>query len=249
MLINGVVINQAVLSKFLQRVPEETAESVNKLLNPDDQQNVPAAVGLLESIVSLRNLDPATFTDPADHITFRALLILSELWDAFLGAFLNEADSLSEQLASLSKFAHLAYALYIHHGSAFMPNPLFSDSQALVKAAFVCVVRQQDLDPLALFFLFLLGSDRLEQLFAEVRTQCHDRNCDIKQLCSRLGIAVDMLMTLNRYPSWDRGHRRRSFLRNGGVDHVNPLRFKGDLVAGHVNLQRSWDEGRAGAEK
>lgn len=248
MLVNGVLINRAVLSRFLQRLPGETPETVDKLLNPNDHQNVPIAVGLLESIVSLRTLDPTAFTDPADRIAFKALLILSELWDAFLEAFLSEEDSLSEQLASLSKFAHLTYALYIYHNSAFMSNQLYSDSQALVKAAFVCVGRQQDLDPLLPFFLFLLGSDRLEQLFAEVRTQSHDRNCDILQLCARLGISADMVATLNRYPKWDRGHRRRSFRSNGGIDHVNPSHYKGDLIAGHVNLQWSWDEGRRRTE-
>lgn len=244
--IDAININRLLLTKFLLYLPDETEESVRILMNPADHQNVPRAVKLIQAVIAISQLDPTqlSITEQLEHRAFR---ILAALWDSFLQPFIHPAYSLSDQLSTLSCFAHLAYALYILHGRDFMANHLYSDMQALVKAAFTCIARSQILDPTQKFYLYQLGSDRLEELFAEVRTQTHDRNCDVTQLADRLSISADMVEILDEYSEWDRGHRRRSF-SGKDVDHVNPRYFTGDLVVGNVSLPMVWEAGRIRAE-
>lgn len=241
-IILATVINRAVLEKYLLRLPGQTEQSVAALLDPTDHQNVPRAVKLLKAIVAIADLDTSDMS-PSERVKMRSLRLLSQLWDSVLQAFINPDLSLSEQLTSLSAFAHLAYALYTMHGTSFMTGQLYSDMQQLVKAAFVCVARQTLLDKTKAFYLYQLGSDRLEELFAEIRTQTHDRNCNIAQLAERLSIAVDIVKILNEYPWWDRGHRRRSFTGTEGTDHVNPLYYTGDMVVANVCLENVWSAG------
>lgn len=64
----------------------------------------------------------------------------------------------------------------------------------------------------------------------------HDRNCDVLQLVDRLAASADLVQTLNRHPSWNRGQRRLSYTGKEGVDHVNPMFFKGDVRVDQVFL-------------
>lgn len=249
MLAANILINRSTLARFLAKLPDETPESVEALLDPNDHQNVPMAMKLLDRVISLRTKIKLDTLNASDKIAFVAIRLLAALWDAILEAFLNQNYSLSEQLAALSAFAHLAYALHVYHNSAFMSNQLYSDAQALVKSAFTCVAQQQCLDSSQPFYLYQLGSDRLEELFAEVRTQCHNCNCDMLQLCERLSISADMVEILNRNPIWDKCQRRRSWFREGGIDHVNPRYYLADLCVGLVDLGACWDTGRVAAER
>ena len=89
-----------------------------------------------------------------------------------------------------------------------MTNQLYSDMQTLVKAAFVAVARQMLLDDSQALYLCQLGADHLEELFAEVQAQAHDRNCNIVQLAERLSISVDIVAILAEHPEWDRSAGR-----------------------------------------
>ncbi|KAK6996108.1 hypothetical protein R3P38DRAFT_3222680 [Favolaschia claudopus] len=61
-----------------------------------------------------------------------------EMWRAFLDPFTDGAQSLSQALTDLSKFAHLAFYFYRQHGSSFLSYQLHADLQTIVKAAFFC---------------------------------------------------------------------------------------------------------------
>ncbi|KAJ7256659.1 hypothetical protein C8J57DRAFT_1437007 [Mycena rebaudengoi] len=64
-------------------------------------------------------------------------------------------------------------------------------------------------DPLGKFWLILLGTDRLEQLFGLVRTMIgNDSNCDVLQLADRLRSTVEVAAILAKHPHWDRTPRR-----------------------------------------
>ncbi|TFY65982.1 hypothetical protein EVG20_g5104, partial [Dentipellis fragilis] len=244
MMVNGVAIHRGHLARFLFLLPGQTKESVDTLIDPADHQNVPRAVKLLQSLAALRSLQLSDSTlSPTEQLLLHSLCVIAELWDSLLQPLINPDLSLSQQLRSLSKFAHMSFYLYRQHGSSFMSNQLYGDTQALVKAAFVCVARQKALDPSKKFHLYQLGSDRLEEVFGEVRTQTHDRNCDITQLSDRLSTSVDCVDIFNHHPEWNRGHRRISYSGREGVDHVNPTYFRGDLVVQNVFLDGSWRSG------
>ncbi|KAJ7605499.1 hypothetical protein DFH06DRAFT_1384981 [Mycena polygramma] len=176
------------------------------------------------------------------HSTQRAFAMAGEMWRAFLDPFTKGSMSLSEALSDLSKFAHLAFYFYRQHGSSFLSNQLYGDLQAIVKAAFFCVAQQQNLDPSQRFYLYQIGSDRLEEMFAEVRTESHDSNVDALQLSERLSSAADSVRIWNEHPEWHQGHIRRSW-SGKEADHVNPTFFTGDMVAGHVAIGKCWDGG------
>ncbi|KAI0056199.1 hypothetical protein BV25DRAFT_1814480, partial [Artomyces pyxidatus] len=227
-------------------LPGESKDTVQLLIDPHDHQNVPRAVKLLEALASLENLD-SSYLDPSALLILSTLRLLGEFWNSFLEPLINPALSLSDQLRFLSQFGHLSFALYHLHGSSFMSNQLYGDTQAFVKAVFVAVERQREIDDTLPFYLYQMGSDRLEEIFGEVRTQSHDRNCDILQLSERLSTSVDTVNVLNSYPQWNPGHRRLSYSGSEGVDHVNPLYFTGDLVVGSVFTGSVWEKGRADA--
>lgn len=243
MAIGGVIINRPILTQFLRRLCGQTSESVEKLLDPSDHQNVPQAVKLMQALSSLKDMDASSFS-PSDLDSHRALKALGELWISYLNPFIVPDLSLTRQLEALSKFGHMTFVLYLKHGSSFMANQLYADMQALVKCAYFCVAQQQLLDPSMPWYMFLLGDDRLEEMFGEVRTVTHDRNCDPIQLTERLAGAADTAAIYNRHPTWKRASRRISYSGSEGSDHVNPKYFTGDLIVSNVDLKNVWESGK-----
>ncbi|KAI0068929.1 hypothetical protein BV25DRAFT_1844785 [Artomyces pyxidatus] len=248
MLVNGVIVHRTHLQEFLQLLPGQSYDTVKILIDPSDHQNVPRAVELLEALASLGDVDSSHMA-PTELVVFSTIKLLGEFWYSFLEPLINPTLSLSEQLRCLSRFGHLSFALYHLHGSSFMSNQLYGDTQAFVKAAFVAVERQRHLDEDLPFYLYQMGSDRLEEIFGEVRTQNHDRNCDILQLSDRLSTSVDNVDILNSYPRWNPGQRRISYTGAEGVDHVNPRYFTGNLIVKDVFTGSVWAKGRLDAEK
>ncbi|KAJ7253987.1 hypothetical protein C8J57DRAFT_1076553 [Mycena rebaudengoi] len=250
MLIDQTVINRPILTQWLERLPDQTPESVAILVDPADHQNVPRAYSLIKAFISVGFKNPESGDDlsPTDQSTRRAFALAGEMWDAFLEAFVNPDLSLSEQLTSLSKFGHIAFVLYRLHGSSFLSNQLYGDLQALVKAAFFCVAQQQNLDPEQAFYLYQLGSDRLEEMFAETRTESHDSNFDALQLSERLSSAVDSVGIFEEHPEWHQGHIRRSW-SGKEMDHVNPSYYTADMKSGNAFLPGIWNSGCLAAWK
>ncbi|KAJ7736281.1 hypothetical protein B0H16DRAFT_1326584 [Mycena metata] len=240
--IDRVVLNRSIITQWLERLPDQTKESVAILVDPADHQNVPRAYKLMRACISLGSLD----VPPMDHGTRRAFALAGEMWKAFLDPFTDGTLSLSESLSSLSKFAHLAFVFYRMHGSSFLSNQLYGDLQALVKAAFFAVAQQQILDPKMRFYLYQIGSDRLEEMFAEVRTESHDSNVDALQLSERLSDAADSVGIFNNHPEWHQGHVRRSW-SGKEADHVNPTFYTADMVVGNVVNHQAWTLGGTAA--
>jgi hypothetical protein len=245
--INKRVINRGYIQHFLHLLPGETEKSVELLIDPADHQNVPRAVKLIVAIESVSHQVPTEGMNPTDRDLHTMIGVIGSLFDSILQPFINPELSLSEQLEYLSEYAHLSFALYRKHGSSFMSNQLYGDLQALVKSAFILVAQQKLLDKTKSFYVYQLGQDRIEETFAEVRTESHDRNCDVVQLTDSLSAAADCIEIYNRHPEWNRGQRRISYTGREGVDHVNPRFFKRDLVVGNVNLSNVWRAGRCKA--
>ena len=83
-----------------------------------------------------------------------------------------------------------------------MPNVLYHDIQASVQNAFFTAVKFKALFPNKQLYLYQIGSDPVEHLFRSIRTQNHDRNCDILQLESRLSRAAVLDKIFMKHPDW-----------------------------------------------
>ena len=59
-----------------------------------------------------------TFLNPSERTTHRALSLLGELIDALIEPFIASEFSISQQITSLVKFAHIACALFLKHEGA-----------------------------------------------------------------------------------------------------------------------------------
>ncbi|KAI0054409.1 hypothetical protein BV25DRAFT_1949134 [Artomyces pyxidatus] len=244
---NGRIINATSLTRYLQLLPGQDDDSVHTLLYPGDAQDVPRAVELMQGIIAIPSLTNVS-ADVNVIADLDAIRLLAALLDALLDPFINPDLSLSCQVRSLSKYAHLAFSLFRTHRLAFMSNQLYGDSQTMVKNVMFCIVKQQKMDPSAPFYIFECGDDRLEKLFGRIRMLGgHDSGMNFRQGVERLGHAVDMDAAFLRNPDLDPGQKRLKITRVEGVDHLNASSWKGDVISGHCDLQSAFAAGRADA--
>ncbi|KAK7016016.1 hypothetical protein R3P38DRAFT_2786407 [Favolaschia claudopus] len=244
-LANGISVNKNILAQWLERLSghDWSGQSIHALLNPKDAQHVPSTVKLLTLIGDLRFLDASDFT-PAEANTHRALCILGEMFDALLDPFINPNLSLSQEIIQLVKFAHLSCALYLKHGSAFMPPQLYGDLQCLVKSAIFKIAHSKVLNPSQKVFLCLLGDDVLEILFGRTRMiGGHASNMAIDEFRRRVGSALRIDEIFRRRPHLEKLAQRLSLGRSRDVDHLSPRNFLGDLTAGSCDIKACYDEG------
>ena len=219
-----------------------------QLLDPADKQNVPKAVSLLQAICDLRQF-PLGSLLPSEAADLHRFHFLGEVISSFLFPFTDVTLSLEQQIISLVRYAHLICACWIRHGSAFMTGALYADTQATVKNIIFSLAKQQILDPTQNFYIILDGTDRLEQVFSDARTQDHSRNFDLLQLSQKLATASTINSIFLRNPDLNRGHTRLNLTGATGVDHINPKSCLGDLVSGSINIQSLWVTGQSEANK
>ncbi|TFK70649.1 hypothetical protein BDN72DRAFT_870211 [Pluteus cervinus] len=231
----GVRITPAIIKRHL-REEGASAEHIRSLFNPSDQQDVKAAFDLLKGIWSL----PKTTSNP--RLGFQAarksLWILGKLLYHLVFPYLCADLSLSEQLEHLSAAAHLAFVLYQPSGKAFIPTELYIDVMLMIKNAYFCVAKAKVDDPDGSFWITLLGTDRLEELFGILRTMVgNDANLDILQLVSRITSTTEVSNIFAKYPEWDRAPRH-------SADHIKPRSWRGNVGVREVTLQTAWRRGR-----
>jgi hypothetical protein len=135
MVIHDIAINRFILEEYLTLLPNQTRESIRKLLNPADPQDVPRAVELIRAVADLRSLDISKF-NPSQMKTVSALQLIGALFHSMIEPFVNPNMSLTQQFQHLSAYAHMALVLYRCNSSSFMSNQLYADSQVMVKNTF-----------------------------------------------------------------------------------------------------------------
>ncbi|KAL1660065.1 hypothetical protein GGF50DRAFT_63940 [Schizophyllum commune] len=249
LLVQDVAINKALLSTWLQRLTDHdwSEANIHALLNPKDPQNVPRAIHLLTCITELRYIDPADL-DPSERRIHRALAIVGEAVDGLLQPFLNIHFSLSEQLQSLVKSAHIFCALWRENTTHFVSNQLYGDIQCLVKHAAFHIAQSQDLDGDLKVSLNIFGTDILEALFGYLRMLGgHSPTMDIAELELRCRSALTLAEIFHRHPDWERQPDRLKFTRSRDFDHIRPRNWEGDVIAKNCNIQQSWMAGAAEA--
>jgi hypothetical protein len=90
-----------------------------------------------------------------------------------------------------------------------------------VKNIIITISRMQVMDPMLKLYILLEGTDCLEGLFGDCRTQDHAQNFDIEQLAGKLCVATLINAAMERNPNLDRGHQHLSLRGTMGIDHVN----------------------------
>ena len=161
--------------------------------------------------------------------------------------------SLSEQIEHLSAAAHLAIILYRLAGKDFIPTNLYIDLMIMIKNVLFSVAKAKIDDPDGEFWIILLGTDRLEELFGILRTMVgNDANLDILQLFSRLSGTTEVVNILAKYPQWDRSPQQlklpamshKSKEIPDSADHIKPGSWRGNVKLKDVSLQTSWNRGQ-----
>ncbi|THH06902.1 hypothetical protein EW146_g9475, partial [Bondarzewia mesenterica] len=247
-MISRTSLNRNAIAQYLER-SGLTKEAVETLIDPGDPQNIPVAVRLMQAIIDASRAVHSADLDPSDRRVHMAMTLLAELFESLLKPFVDVTLSLSEQIACLSKYAHLCFVFFRGHGTSFMANQLYADSQSMVKNVIFCISKQQLLDPLQRLFLCQVGDDHLELLFGKVQMLGgHHPNVNISELKQHLEAILDILAIYGRNRGWDNGHRRLKLIDAEGIDHTNPASWIGNVVVGNINIQRSWAEGRSRAQ-
>ena len=172
---------------------------------PNDHQDVVLMIQLLNSIAQLPEY--AEHSDhPSSRASHRILWLLGQLYHNILEAFLETMLSLHEQLTCLSTAAHIILALYTSYCGNFIPIQLFFDVMSIIKNALMCVAKTQIDDPNGRFWLVLLRTDALEEVFGKVRTMVgNDTNADELQLANRIDGVCECARILAAHPEWG-GH-------------------------------------------
>jgi hypothetical protein len=179
-----------------------SVEHIHSLFNPDDQQDVKMAFDMLKDIWSL----PRSSTNSCRGFleAQEALWILGKLLYHMIFPYLCIDLSLSEQIEHLSAAAHLAIILYRLGGKDFIPTNLYIDLIIMIKNVLFCVAKVKINDPDGEFWLILLRTDHLEELFGILRTMVRNNaNLDILQLVSHLFGTTEVANILAKYPQWD----------------------------------------------
>lgn len=232
-----------ILEQLLE-LPKMTREEAIGLLDPQDKQNVPKAVTLLQSLLQLKDLS-ASLSPTTEHHR-QAIIFLTEVLGWFLLPFILVDMSLSEQVEHLAAFGFGAAYLWIKHGGACLTGALYTDTQSVIKNIIFTIARMQVIDPELKLFILHEGTDRLEGLFSDCRTQDHAQNFDIEQLAGKLSVAT--LINVEWNPDLNQGHRCLDLRGAMGIDHVNPKSWIGNTFVGNVDLEISWKRGQKKAE-
>ncbi|KAJ7183864.1 hypothetical protein C8R46DRAFT_1186739 [Mycena filopes] len=238
----GIDLTPNIMRTHLQSVGH-TADHLRSIFNPEDKQDVRLAFEMLKDIWSLPPCPPGT--SPGFAAAREALRTLGKFLFHFVSPYICVDYSLSEQLEHLSAAAHLALALFHRDGKHFMASLLYTDIIIIIKNVFFCVAKTKVDDPLGKFWLILLGTDRLEQLFGILRTMVgNDANCDVLQVLDRLRGTIEVSTIMAKHPAWDRAPRRLRLPAmtrdctelSDKIDHINPASVRGDMRVQEVTL-------------
>ncbi|KAJ7576653.1 hypothetical protein C8J56DRAFT_799841 [Mycena floridula] len=249
-IIFGQLITPGIIRKHLQDAGHSELH-IHSVMHPDDKQDVNLAYQLLHDIWSLQ---PTTSTKPGYRAARDALRTLGKFIRYLVYPYVCVDFNLSEQLQHLAAAAFLALFLYREHGKEFLPTLLYTDIMIMIKNVFFCFAKAKVANPLAQFFIILLGTDRLEALFGIIRSMIgNDSGCDILQLVTRMTGSTHVSNILAQMPHWDRSPRRlrlpsidrdgNSALLPENADHTSPAAWRGDLKVTHVNAQTCWLQG------
>ncbi|KAJ6623674.1 hypothetical protein B0H10DRAFT_2162388 [Mycena sp. CBHHK59/15] len=245
----GVQITPAIIRAHLQHAGH-SLQHINADLCPDDKQDVKQAYKLLKDIWSLPPAPEGS--SPGFTSARHAPRIIGSLFYHLLFPYICVDLTLSEQLEHLSAAAHLNLLLYRDGQKDALPTLLFTDIMIMIKNVYFSVAKAKKDDPKGRFWLILLGTDHLEELFGILHTMIgNDRNLDVLQLAECITGTMEIANIFARYPHWDRPPRRLQLpvlAKDGSildcVDHLKLHSWRGDNLVANVTLLMCWNRGR-----
>ncbi|KAJ7192450.1 hypothetical protein GGX14DRAFT_380137 [Mycena pura] len=245
----GRVVNPTFLGQCLLLLQDHDANSVHKLLNPDDPQDVPRAIDLVEAIIAVRNVEvPARDVELVS--TKYSVGLLGHVLENFTLPFITPEFSLSDQIRRLSTCAHLLFIHFREYRTQFMSNQLYGDTQCTIKNIVFSVAKQQLQDPDANVNANEDGTDPLEGHFSFMRTAGgHNSAMNYKQGMERNGWACAIQGVYGRWPHLHKESRRRRITRTEQKDHLNSSKWNADLKAINCDLPDSWASGEIEASR
>lgn len=169
--------------------------------------------------------------------------------EKLLAVLCDPSKTVGELLEGLSCVAHLLLILFRALRTAVMTGQLYHDLQATIRGIFFVVLKVQEHCPAMPVFLWQIGTDALENLFAVVRTLTHASNVDGKELGDRLGAAVALEEIYAKHSGWGKKSRRLALTVFGKIDHMNVRTWAEAGPAGScdvrgVKVAACWNEGR-----
>lgn len=166
--------------------------------------------------------------------------------------------NISELLEGLACMAHLALVLFRENAAAFITRQLYHDVQQTIRCAFILVGQAQKVCPSLDFYLFQLGTDNVENLFAVLRTMTHSRTFSYMELVQRLAHASQLDAVWDRREGWKRPSRRLATKPRSTAASATPEMPEQETPAtqtmqttgnaktfDHMNI-RTWKLGRKG---
>lgn len=240
---DDIILNALVLQGWLLQAPGQTKESVIRLLNPEDPQDVPRAIDLLRTIVSLRAHGPCD--NPIEHKELEAIILLGHACENIYRPFIDINMCLRDQLRSLSCLSHLLVYLFLRSRNQFMPNQLYYDIQATIKSIYLAVLKHQRLHPTGNvpFYFVDCGDNDIEELFGIIRMiNGHLGGVNYRQAVIAAGHATDARRIFNRNPELDPGLRRLGFKCTADYDHVRGWMWEADTFP-DFDVPDLWNEG------
>ena len=200
--VKEVVFTKSLLSMYLIEASIASHVQVVNMWGEGDStdaQNVPAAMKLMLSIASFREKTAQDF--PRSKLTptfagvFKELLVLAEYCAKWFEIVSQQSSlstragvylSLSELVASAVALSHMAFVLYRHNGSAFVPAQHYYNTQKLVHGKYVSMATAKSIGQ-ELYFWYQDADDRLEGFFGEDRGLRGGSNVDQVQFDERAG--------------------------------------------------------------
>ncbi|KAK7063420.1 hypothetical protein R3P38DRAFT_2492280 [Favolaschia claudopus] len=244
---DGQVVNPHFLAQCLDLIEKHDEKSIHKLLNPDDPQDVPRAIDLIEAIISVRDITPPSHNVDLTS-TCDSVRLLGHVLENFMSPFISPEFSLSKQICTLSTCAHLIFVLFREYRLDFMSNQLYGDTQSTIKNIVFSVAKQQLEDSQVDVNANEDGTDPLEGHFSFMRTiGGHNSAMSYKQAVERSGWACDIQGVYGRWPHLHQESRRRRITRTEQKDHLNSHKWNADLKAGNCDLIEEWATGRMNA--
>lgn len=128
----NTILNATVLRRHLRRLPDLTNSKIDRILRPTDPQNTQLSVDLVLALKALESL-PTRGRSAAEQQELRSITLLAKMLNHFIEPFININFSLSDQLKSLSTYAHTVFAVYQQIGDRFMPPPVYNATMERVK--------------------------------------------------------------------------------------------------------------------
>lgn len=123
---------------------------------------------------------------------YRELQLFGLIGSLLCSIFYETKISLIDQLVKLSFLSHILLYSFRRNGTKFLTTDLYADIQSTIQDAFVCAAIFQEHESGLKMYLYMLGTDQLESLYATIRTLTHATSCDFLELHDRIKIALQI---------------------------------------------------------